>query len=62
MHFVATDIELVSPPQGEDGNLEYELQRATKNVTLFSSTWYRIEQPGPRWRGGVGSLTSQVNG
>ena len=33
---------------------------ATKNSTLSSSTWYRIEQPGPIQRGGVGYLTSQV--
>lgn len=53
--------ELVSPRQGEDGNLEQEQQRATKNLTLFPSTWYRIERPGPIWRGGGDSLTGQVN-
>lgn len=53
---------LVSPGQGADGNREEELQRATKNLTLFSRAWNRTEQPGPIWRGGVGFLTSQVSG
>lgn len=34
--------------------------RATKNLTLSSSTRYRKEQPGPIWRGEVDFLTSQV--
>lgn len=42
----------------EDGHLG--ATRATKNLTLCSSTWYRTEQPDPIWRGGVGFLTSQV--
>lgn len=56
-------LQFVSPRQGEDGNLG--ATRPTKNLPLFSSTWYRTEQPGPMGGGGGeggrgGFLTSQV--